>query len=99
MSTNLVQSAVQVARSRLIRQAFLNRVSVALAIGVGVALVWFFLQPLLMESAPGWLRWTVLGTCTLLALGYTLWQTRRHAPSPQDAALEVDGAADGTTQQ
>ena len=90
MSTNLVQSAVRTARGRLIRQAFLNRVSLSLAIGVGVALVWFFLQPLLLQDSPGWLRWTVLGTATFVALAYTVWQTRRQAPTQQAAALEVD---------
>jgi hypothetical protein len=90
MTVSLVQSAVRVARTRLIRQAFLNRVSVALAIGVAVALVWFFIQPLLLDSAPGWLRWSVLAGSALLALSYTLWQTRKQAPTQQDAALEVD---------
>lgn len=87
---SLVDRSVQIALKRLVGQSLLNNLSLWLGVSTGIALGWFVLQPLLLESPPVWLRWTVLAGLTAVGLGMAIWQTIRSAPTRQQAALEVD---------
>jgi hypothetical protein len=81
---------VRIARGRLVRQLLLNKLAVCLAVALGLALVWFVMQPLLLESPPKWLRWVVLGGLTGVGFLIAGWWTRQAAPSREFAALEID---------
>ena len=59
-----------------------------------IALAWFFVQPLLIDAAPVWLRWSVLAGLSVIGLGMAIWQTVKKAPTRQQAALEVDSRFD-----
>lgn len=87
---SLVDRSVRTAARRLVSQSLLNNVAFWLAVSTGVALAWFVAQPLLLESPPVWLRWTVLVGLTAVGLGMAVWQTVKSAPTKQSAALEVD---------
>lgn len=87
---SLVDRSVRVALQRLVGQSLLNNLSLWLGVSTGIALGWFILQPLFLESPPVWLRWTVLAGLTAVGLGMAVWQTVRSAPTRQQAALEVD---------
>lgn len=66
---SLVDRSVRVALQRLVGQSLLNNLSLWLGVSTGIALAWFFVQPLLIDSAPVWLRWTVLA-----GLSMSAWQ-------------------------
>jgi hypothetical protein len=91
---SFVDRSVRIALRRLVGQSLLNHLSLWLGVSVGLALVWFVVQPLLLESPPVWLRWTVLAGFTALGAAMGVWQTVRKAPTPQQAALEVDSRFD-----
>jgi len=87
---SLVDRSVRVALQRLVGQSLLNNLSLWLGVSTGIALGWFVVQPLFLESPPVWLRWTVLAGLSAVGLGMAVWQTVRSAPTRQQAALEVD---------
>ncbi|MCU0705690.1 MAG: hypothetical protein MUF18_17105 [Fimbriiglobus sp.] len=91
---SFVDRSVGIALRRLVGQSLLNNLSLWLGVTTGIALAWFFVQPLLLESPPVWLRWTVLAGLTAVGLSMALWQTIRKAPTRQQAALEVDSRFD-----
>jgi hypothetical protein len=86
-----VESAVRVARRRLVTQCFLNRLAVAWAGALAATLVWFLVEPLLFDAPPTWLRWAVLGTAVGLGTTFAIGRTWKAAPSRTAAALELDG--------
>src|SRR5258708_7695817 len=80
--------------NRVRRRLFLQQLLVYLAWGwlgaLLVATVWFLAQPLLIQDAPAWLRWTVLSGCMGAAtLGAVAWGVF-NAPSALTAALSLD---------
>lgn len=87
---SLLDRSVRVARGRLVRQSFVNKVAVCLGVALGVSLLWFVAQPLATEAAPYWLRWAVLGGLSAAGLTAAVWWTRKTAPSREFAALEID---------
>lgn len=91
---SFVDRSVRIALRRLVGQSLLNHLSLWLGVSVGLALVWFVVQPLLLESPPVWLRWIVLTGLTAVGAGMGVWQTVRKAPTRQQAALEVDSRFD-----
>lgn len=91
---SLVDRSVRLALRRLVGQSLLNNLSLWLGVTTGIALAWFVVQPLFLESPPVWLRWTALVGLTAVGLGMAIWQTVRSAPSRQQAALEVDSRFD-----
>ncbi len=91
---SFVDQSVHTALRRLVGQSLLNNLSLWLGVSTGIALAWFFVQPLLIDGAPVWLRWTVLAGMTAVGLGMAVWQTIKTAPTRQQAALEVDSRFD-----
>lgn len=89
-----LERSVRIARGRLVSQSFLNKLAGCLAVAVGLALVWFVVQPLVLETPPKWLRWTVLGVLSGAGLLTAVLWTRRTAPSREYAALELDSRFD-----
>lgn len=91
---SLLDRSVRTARGRLVGQSLLNKVAVCLAVALGASLVWFVVQPLLLEAPPKWLRWTMLGGLSAAGLLAAILWTRRTAPSREFAALEIDSRFD-----
>jgi hypothetical protein len=84
--------ARQIARvnRRLFVQIFLNRLMACWVGALVLAAIWFLVEPLLFDSPPVWLRWTVAGSLVGLAtlLGGLL--AALAAPSRVFAALSLD---------
>jgi chemotaxis protein histidine kinase CheA len=80
--------------NRVRRRLFLQQLVVYLAwswLGAfAVATAWFLLQPLLLQEAPAWLRWTVLGAGMGLATLASVLLAVFKAPSTLTAALSLD---------
>lgn len=91
---SLVDRSVHTALRRLVGQSLLNHMSLWLGVSTGAALVWFFVQPLLLDTPPAWVRWAALAGLTLIGLAMAIWQTIKTAPTRQQAALEVDSRFD-----
>lgn len=94
MPRSPIDHVVRSARRRLITQAWFERTAIAIAIGFAIGLTWFIVEPLVLESPPEWLRWTVLGSVVLLTGLVALLRSIRKAPSRMNAALEVDARFD-----
>ena len=88
--TSAVEQSVRLARGRLFRQRLLNAVTLGVIVALAVSLVWFLLQPLLLQAPPSWLRWAVLGGTSVIAVVLaTVWAIRT-TPTAETVALEID---------
>ena len=85
-----IQQTVKAARRRLLWQTILDRLGIAIAVGLSLGLAWQLAEPWLIADAPAWLGWTVLGSVTALIVVATLVYTIWKRPSQQRAALELD---------
>lgn len=63
----LLQRQLARVHRRLLLQTYLDQLVWCWAGALAVAVVWFFAQPLLLNAAPGWLRWSVAGVLVGLA--------------------------------
>jgi hypothetical protein len=77
---------------RLFLQIFVNRLFICWTIALGLAAVWFLLQPFLVENAAPWLRWAVAGGLVAGATLVTGLLAALAAPSKVLAALQLDEA-------
>lgn len=75
---------------RLFVQVFLNRLAWCWASALGLTVLWFLLQPFLVEAAAPWLRWAVAGGLVALGTVIAVVLARWAAPSHVTAALELD---------
>jgi len=85
-----IDRAVNVARRRLVGQAFLNRLTICLSIGLVLATVWLLIQPFLIAERPTWLSWIVPLTLAANALVTAVVLALRAAPTRERTALEID---------
>ncbi len=85
-----VEHQVRRVNRRLFVQALLDRLVWCWAGALGLAVVWFLLQPLLLSGAEEGLRWAVLGGSALAATGLAVALAWSAAPTRLDAALELD---------
>ncbi len=86
----LLQRQIIRVRRRLFVQQLLTYLVWTWLVALIASAVWFLAQPLLLDDAPTWLRWTVLGSGlgvgTVLAVGLAVLK----APSVVTAALSLD---------
>jgi hypothetical protein len=75
---------------RLFVQMFLNRLIRSWTAGLVLAVVWFLLEPLVLETPPTWLRWTVAGCSLAVATLVAGILSALAAPSRVFAALAID---------
>ena len=90
MAASPIDRSVRIARSRLLRQSFINNLGVCWLAALGLIVVWFIAQPMLIETPPASLRWIVLGSGLALGFIAAVWRTWSTAPSAEHAALEID---------
>ena len=90
MAASPIDRSVRIARSRLLRQSFVNNLGVCWLAALGLIVVWFIAQPMLIETPPASLRWIVLGSGLALGFIAAVWRTRSTAPTAEHAALEID---------
>ena len=90
MAVSPIDRSVRVARSRLLRQAFVNHLGIGWAVALALTLAWFVAQPMLLENPPLSLRWIVLGAGLSLGLFVAIVRTRTGAPTDERVALEID---------
>ena len=90
MAVSPIDRSVRVARSRLLRQAFVNHLGIGWAVALALTLAWFVAQPMLLENPPPSLRWIVLGAGLSLGLFVAIVRTRMGAPTDERVALEID---------
>ena len=90
MAVSPIDSSVRVARSRLLRQSFVNHLGIGWAVALVLTLAWFVAQPMLLENPPPSLRWIVLGAGLSLGLVVAIVRTRMGAPTDERVALEID---------
>src|SRR5262249_13360458 len=85
----LQRQVVRVHR-RLFLQAFLNGLAWCWAGAILLSVVWFLLQPLLIDAPPVWLRWAVAGSAVGLATVLAVVLSVLRGPSRLTAALSLD---------
>ena len=85
-----IQQTVRAARRRLLWQTILDRLGIAVAVGLFLGLAWILAEPWLLVDAPTWLAWTILGSVTGVIVAATLAFTIWKRPSQHRAALELD---------
>ncbi|MBO0699642.1 MAG: hypothetical protein J2P46_14700, partial [Zavarzinella sp.] len=81
---------VRQARRRLLTQALLNRVGLAWGCALAAGLLWFLLEPVILPTAPGYLKWTVLASAAGIGTVVAIWAAVRAAPSRLAAGLAID---------
>lgn len=89
-SLGIVRKQVARVRRRLIAQAAIQRLAKAWAISLLVTLAWLLVEPYVLDQAPGWLRWAILGGATAIMTVIAIVTTIRHAPTATEAALTLD---------
>ncbi len=90
MAVSPIDRSVRIARSRLLRQSFVNNLGVCWLAALSLIVAWFLAQPMLIETPPASLRWIVLGSGLALGFIVAVLRTRSTAPSAENAALEID---------
>ena len=90
MATTSIAQSIRTARSRLLRQSFLNFLGTSWAIALACVFVWFVAQPMLLEQPPESLRWIALAVALAIGLIVAIVRTRLSAPSNERVALEID---------
>jgi len=82
----------QVARAsrRLFLQTLVNHLAGCCAVGLGLGIGWFLIEPYLLIGSAPWLRWAVagglLGAGMVMALSLAIWKR----PTALTAALSID---------
>ena len=87
---SLMTTQVRRVNRRLFVQLFVNRLAWCWAAALGLGAVWFLAEPLLLQTPPIWLRWTVAGGLVVLATVLTGFLAALAAPSRVHAALALD---------
>ncbi len=90
MAVSTIDQAVRTARSRLVRQSFVNRLGISWAAALSLVVAWFVAQPMLFDHPPESLRWIVLGSALALGLIIAVVRTRLSSPTSERVALEID---------
>lgn len=90
MAVSTIDQAVRTARSRLVRQSFVNRLGISWAAALSLVVAWFVAQPMLFDHPPESLRWIVLGSALALGLIIAVVRTRLSSPTNERVALEID---------
>lgn len=87
---NLVHQQVRRVSRRLLLQKLGTRLIFCWSAALGLAILWFLIQPFLIDSPQPWLRWAVAGGLAGLATVLAIFLTWLAAPSPLTAALSLD---------
>jgi uncharacterized coiled-coil DUF342 family protein len=87
---SLLDVQVNRANRRLFLQTLLNRLVACWTGALVVALLWFLVEPLLIDKPPDWLRWTIAGIVMGLGLVLAVVLAWLGAPSRLFAALSLD---------
>ena len=90
MAVSTIDQAVRTARSRLVRQSFVNGLGLSWAAALALVVAWFVAQPMLFDHPPESLRWIVLGSALALGLIIAVVRTRLSSPTSERVALEID---------
>ena len=85
----LVRQVARV-RRRLFLQVLVRALAWSWFAALALAVVWFLVQPLLFQTAPDWLRWTVLGGCVVIGTGAGAVLAVMRRPTAVQAALALD---------
>jgi uncharacterized coiled-coil DUF342 family protein len=87
---SLLDVQVNRANRRLFLQAFVNRLMGCLTAALAVALVWFLVEPFVIEPPIAWLKWVVAGGLLGVGVIVSLVFAWLRAPSKLAAALSID---------
>ncbi len=90
MAVSKIDRSVRIAKSRLLRQSFVNHLGIGWAAALAAVLAWFVAQPMLLENPPESLRWIALSTGLALGTIFAILRTRLQAPTNERVALEID---------
>jgi hypothetical protein len=86
----LLDQQVHRVRRRLFLQQLLTYLAWSLVAALVASAVWFLVQPLVIQDAAPWLRWTVLGCALGMAVLGSVALALLKAPSRIAAALSLD---------
>jgi hypothetical protein len=78
------------ARRRLFVQILLDHLAWCCAGAVVLAIVWFLVEPYVIQTPPDWLRWAVAGALMMTGACLSLFLAIMRRPVAVDAALAVD---------
>ena len=87
---SLLNAQVNRVHRRLFVQLLVTRLMGCLIGSLAIALVWFLIQPFLLEGPQPWLRWAVAGGIVALGMGLAGILAWRNRPSKLASALSLD---------
>ncbi|HEV3237315.1 MAG TPA: hypothetical protein VGZ25_10030 [Gemmataceae bacterium] len=86
----LMQRQLARARRRLFVQILLDHLAWCCAGAVMLAIVWFLVEPYLIQTPPEWLRWAVAGSFVSGGVLLSLFLAIMRRPAAVDSALKLD---------
>lgn len=90
MNPSPLDAQVNRASRRLFLQTLVHRLAWCWTGALAVGVLWFLVQPFLVQGADPALRWIVTGVAFALSTGLATWLAWRSAPSRLAAALAID---------
>lgn len=88
--SSLLNLQINRAYRRLFAQVLVNRAIGCLSGSLAAALIWFLLEPFLLEQPAAWLRWAVAGSIVVGGMALAAVLAWRGRPSQLAAALSLD---------